>query len=190
LESSAAAGLGSDCGTIFLTDYIRKKFHLGLVTSSKFLIMIARILEATDLRDKVYGLLGLVSASIEDEIKVDVGKSIVAVYTDFSRCLLKYDENVELLEHAGILKSTVADLPSWCIDVSHGQEISRVTKLRVSFEAGRSESLLPCIGSFDVGSTERLLALLGWTVDCIAEFVESMAACLTGFGTTGTRKRP
>ena len=81
--------LASYCSTVSVIDSTRDNFHLGLFAPSYFLSRIARVIEASDLRDKVYGLLGLVPTSIQDEIKVDVGKSIVAVYADFRRSLLK-----------------------------------------------------------------------------------------------------
>jgi hypothetical protein len=93
----------------------------------------ARSLEVSYLRDKVYGVLGFIPKPIQDEIKVDVEKSIVAVYTEFSRSLLKYGENFELLKDSGVSSSAIADLPSWCIDFSQDKKLSRVIDMMAKF---------------------------------------------------------
>jgi hypothetical protein len=148
--------------------------HDGEYTyTSPALSTLAKRLEATDLRDKVYGILGLLPPPIQDKIEVDVGKSIVALYANFTRSLLEYDNSLELLERAGISNSSIADLPSWRIDVSQDEETLGITHPFAHFRAGRSKTLFPCIEYFDADSS-RLLTILGWKVDCITEVVQDM----------------
>jgi hypothetical protein len=166
-----AVELPANCSTICLTNEIREVLNSGKFCSGPFLSTITQNLEVTDLRDKVYGFLGLVPKLIQDEIEVDVGKSNVIVYTEFSRSLLKFDKSTGLLQRAGVASIEMAGLPSWCIDFSQNERNRRLTKTK-SFKAGRRKGLSPCIEFFDVGSSEPLLALSGWRVDCITEVVE------------------
>jgi hypothetical protein len=168
-----ATKLIKDCISISLANEVRECRRLGMFVKGFFLSSIARRLEATDLRDKEYGLLGLVPTQVQADIKVDVRKSIAAVYTDFSRSLLKYEDDLGLLAYAGLSSSTIADLPSWCIDFSQNKKLGRVMCM-TQFQAGRSESLLSCIDYLDTGSSEPLLTILGWKVDCINEVVHDM----------------
>jgi hypothetical protein len=111
-ESHLALKLSYNCATICITNLTREMLNLGQFCGEYFLGAIAGSLEVTDLRDKVYGVLGFVPKPIQDKIKVDVEKSIVAVYAEFSRSLLKYGENFELLKDSGVLSSAIANLPS------------------------------------------------------------------------------
>jgi hypothetical protein len=138
------------------------------------LIKLSQSLEATDLRDKVYGILGILPLPIQDKIEVNVEKSIVTVYADFTRALLEYGEELKFFEVVGISKSVIANLPSWSIDLSQKERIERITSILTDFRAGRSKSLLPCIEHFDANSSRPLLTILGWKADCVTEVVQDL----------------
>jgi hypothetical protein len=173
IDPYLAAVLRADGISICYTNDVRENRRLGRFFQGISLSTLARMLKATDLRDKAYGLLGLVPMQVQADINVDVGKSIVAVYTDFSRSLLKYENDLGLLECAGLSNSAIADLPSWCIDFSQSRKQCSVI-LTTQFQAGRSKNLLPCNEYLDAGSSGPLLTILGWKVDCINEVVKDM----------------
>jgi hypothetical protein len=175
LDLSLSIELGNVCTTIQYTHAARELLHEGrYIYNASALSSLAKMLEATDLRDKVYGILGLLPPAIQDKIEVDVGKSIIAVYADFTRGFLEYDNRLELLEEAGISNSCIEDLPSWCIDFSQGKKKVQITHPLVNFGAGKRKSLLPCIEYLDPGSSGPFLTLLGWKVDCITKVVKDM----------------
>jgi len=169
-ESHLALKLSNNCATICITNRTREMLNFGQFCGEYVLGNIARSLEVSDLRDKVYSVLGFIPKPIQDKIKVDVEKTIVAVYTEFSRSLLKYGENFELLKDSGVSSSAIADLRFWCIDFSQDKKLSRVIDMMAQFQAGRNYSLLPCIQAFD----GPLLTILGWKVDCINQVVQDM----------------
>lgn len=72
--------------------------------------------EATNPRDKVYALLGLVAEDERSRYQVDYSMSIEQVYSVTTKTMLKHDSTMEVLCLAGIDQRSTADLPSWCPD--------------------------------------------------------------------------
>ncbi|MCJ1457088.1 hypothetical protein MMC28_007454 [Mycoblastus sanguinarius] len=80
-------------------------------------ILICNSRKATDPRDQLYALLGLVADGLDNELNPDYRKSIQAVYTDTTRHLLTRDQRLAILKYAGIGYSrALPDLPSWVTD--------------------------------------------------------------------------
>ncbi|KAF2239752.1 hypothetical protein EV356DRAFT_109915 [Viridothelium virens] len=75
-------------------------------------------LDATDARDKVFALLGLVSSEAPryDLIRPDYTKSLEQVYQDFARYSITMDRTLEVLRIAGRTfhsANTLESLPTW-----------------------------------------------------------------------------
>lgn len=83
-----------------------------------FLLKRASSLLATDARDKLYGLLGLLNVKTPP-IPVDYGKSVVDVYTSAVSLLIQTTRRLDILTFGGIgnINNTARyDLPSWVPD--------------------------------------------------------------------------
>ncbi|MCJ1254925.1 hypothetical protein MMC24_002741 [Lignoscripta atroalba] len=72
---------------------------------------------ATDPKDKLYSLLGLVSDEVRQAIRVDYSPSysVTQTFTDVARYLAGTPYALSLLEHAGISRN-ISNLPSWVPD--------------------------------------------------------------------------
>jgi hypothetical protein len=82
----------------------------------------ARLLEASDPRDQIYGLVGLTNVKIIPDYK----KSIVEVYCDYIGAMLQCVKNIDWLSEAGIglFENNCKDSrPSW---IPHFWEISKI----------------------------------------------------------------
>ena len=82
-------------------------------------LQLTRTAEATDKRDKVYSILGLLKRSDRDAIRIDYSdrNSVLHVYTDIAKHCIGTPNAIRLLHHAGTL-SIVSNLPSWAPDWS------------------------------------------------------------------------
>lgn len=86
-------------------------------------MQLARRLEATDLRDKVYAFLGMFGEEVADEplLKVDYNLSVTDVYINLTIYFLQRLMCLDVLEFVNdmpIRKSSLGNLPSWAIDLT------------------------------------------------------------------------
>lgn len=75
--------------------------------------------DATDPRDKVYGVLGMVSPRASARLLPDYGKDIVDVYTDVVQYQLEtsgYEGKLDFLGADGLPEGGMTGLPSWLPD--------------------------------------------------------------------------
>lgn len=75
---------------------------------------------ATDPRDKVYAVLGLVSDRSIDTVIPDYTQPVRAVYQTATFNIINAESNLDILQRA-ITKSRRSGLPSWCLDFSTGE---------------------------------------------------------------------
>ena len=68
-ESHLALKLSNNCATICITNRTREMLNFGQFCGEYVLGNIARSLEVSDLRDKVYSVLGFIPKPIHDEIE-------------------------------------------------------------------------------------------------------------------------
>ena len=86
--------------------------------------------KATDLRDKVYGILGIVPYALLPDFSIDYRKSIARVYADMTISLMSISPKMPyltLLYTYPVLSASThlgKDVPSWTLDFS-GAEIDR-----------------------------------------------------------------
>ncbi len=78
---------------------------------------------ASNLRDKVYALRGLLNSNIKKGIIVDYNNSVERVYTDLAKHLLTAQPGLRVLSAVVLQhrKSSTLDLPSWVPDWSQRQ---------------------------------------------------------------------
>lgn len=73
----------------------------------------ARRTAATDLRDKIYGMLGLASDGQDFYQLVSYSKSVEATYEDFARYFVERGQGIEMLYQVDSRMSKTLDIPSW-----------------------------------------------------------------------------
>ena len=81
-------------------------------------VRLTRMAKATDLRDKVYGILALLPLKVSNEIEPDYRKDVTAaaVYTSLSEAYIKAEGSLNLIARTKTLGNITEDLPSWIID--------------------------------------------------------------------------
>jgi hypothetical protein len=116
--------------------------------------------ESGDPRDKVYGLLSLVSEDLRLGIRPNYGKEPAKVYADVTAALINHAGNLDIIcqspwrsfeqhESAGVFHvrkprlDSVGGLPSWAADFQVDGEVHLFAQ-RSIFSAGRSECQTPC----------------------------------------------
>ncbi len=83
------------------------------------LLLRSRNFKATDARDRVYGLRGLISERLLSELPVDYKKPVEHIYQDAVQFMLKHEEGVQLFAQFPLplsLGEKVASWPSWVPD--------------------------------------------------------------------------
>jgi len=77
----------------------------------------ARRLQATDPRDKIYGLLGISSGvDVSDQgIAIDYSKPIATVYRDFAQYIITSAQSYDLLSHASYSRRVPSWVPDWTV---------------------------------------------------------------------------
>jgi hypothetical protein len=114
---------------------------------SKLMDVLARFrgTEASDVRDKIYGLLGLVSGPID--IKVDYSLSAGDVFAGVSAAIFNLDGNLDLLcqgpWHSNG-ENRLKDLPSWAADFTLSSGETMLFGQRSIYNAGESFCKTPC----------------------------------------------
>ena len=125
-----------------------------------------RYTQATDPRDKIYALLGLMSATLD--IEVSYTKSVPDVYTDVARKLMTSQKNLDLLcqgpwelgqGDAESIYERRTDLPSWCPDFSNPGQSRIMFAQRQIFTADNGIGLT----KLDPSISDHSLTLKGWS---------------------------
>ena len=102
--------------------------------------------EATDPRDQVYGVLGMLPEALRSSLTIDVRLSHQVVYEDFAARYMAYFKCLALLHLASI---DATDLPSWVPDFLKDSEIDTSTERDPVLKAVLSA------GSDDYGLLQR-----------------------------------
>jgi hypothetical protein len=81
--------------------------------------------EATDVRDKVYGMVGLLKGSFRGFIlpEVDYVKTEFRIFEEFARCCVETTSTLWMLEITVPPRETHPHLPSWVPDLSHAGSV-------------------------------------------------------------------
>lgn len=113
-------------------------------------MQLARRLEATDLRDKVYAFLGMFGEEVADEplLQVDYNSSVTDVYINLTIYFLQRLMCLDVLEFVNDMptrKSRLGNLPSWAIDLTSPTDLD-LFDLGMDFNAG---------GAFELGTRTK-----------------------------------
>jgi hypothetical protein len=95
----------------------------------------SRNCSATDRRDKVYALLGLVNVEVASAITVDYSQTPCEVFTDIAIHLLKDKRRVDVLLHALCEQNDTAFVPSWVPrwDVKSSFEVGHLYRICLEY---------------------------------------------------------
>ena len=86
--------------------------HLNFRRSNMYrLLLLSRTVFATDPRDKVYGLLGLMEDSVATLIEPDYTDTVTNVYTSFTLATIKGTGSLDILRHSAFIEGS--STPSW-----------------------------------------------------------------------------
>lgn len=127
------------------------------------------LFQATDARDKIYGLLGLASDSDRLGIVPDYSKSVVEVYANVARALIA-DGKTTILSWCQQSQTRIERLPSWVPDFSSlirqpCGEFEQIGTTSFCASGNRIISPSPILRSAD----KNLLSLLGTRIGTVAE---------------------
>lgn len=146
-------------------------FNPNVEVSLDRLLNIVRRADATDKKDKVYSILGLLDPAVSADVNPDYSLSEQQVYTDFMRSIIKNSGRLDQIVFGGM--PTEEGWPSWVPDwrLSFGRHHIRYLRSRQAsgdlpakvrfLKNGRNGSLLACSGflvdTLD-GSTQSQIA--------------------------------
>jgi hypothetical protein len=120
---------------------------------------------ATDPRDKIYGVYGILEEmGIKDLPLIDYNNSVRQVYTEMTRACIVLDQSLRLLNEISAFPTT-AGLPSWVPDWADSTVLS---PLFTGLVHATKES--PCLYSFE--SNDRL-TLSGLVIDVLSSIAKS-----------------
>jgi Heterokaryon incompatibility protein (HET) len=134
------------------------------------LLKLVRRLDATDPRDKIYGVLGLIDATSSPLIEIDYAKSPGALYADTTKSLIEQKGRLAVLEEVEESHlSRHLGLPSWSPDWSKSHNQTDITCSPAFTERSALFSATyewAFQGGFDM--EKRLLMVEGVRLDTVA----------------------
>ncbi|KAF2162526.1 hypothetical protein M409DRAFT_27149 [Zasmidium cellare ATCC 36951] len=96
------------------------------------ILRLARKAQATNARDKVYGLLSLIDPSLSQPIHVDYRKTAGTVWTEFASVAIEMTGSLQILRHCSQPDHNRArDAPSWAPDLGNGNVALPFGKVRI-----------------------------------------------------------
>lgn len=112
-----------------LADHVANLIRLSESPSIDHVFNLARRSQATDPRDKVYGMLGLANEKIASFIKPDYSKSVEQVYTEFAVGLIRSCQKLDEVLSWCVFDEG-ATLPSWVPDWRIAHQRNHIQWLR------------------------------------------------------------
>ena len=88
------------------------------------LLLASRWSEQRDSRDKVYGILGLMDASIVHHVHPSYGLSVPEVYTDFAKAIIRSTNKLDIICQSRANPLKQQDCPSWVPDWRRQVQVS------------------------------------------------------------------
>ncbi|KAF2629366.1 hypothetical protein BU25DRAFT_409267 [Macroventuria anomochaeta] len=154
-----------------LANHVADLIRLDDTPSIDHIFNLARKSQATDPRDKVYGLLGLLPTRITSYLKPDYSKSVEEVYTDLAISLLRSCSRLdEVLSWCAFTEGST--LPSWVPDWTTSHQRNHLQWLRKR-EAGGNERPV-----WSLRNRGKSLCLRGVKVDRIESSSRSTSSIL------------
>jgi hypothetical protein len=100
----------------FVRSFRRSRSMKPAVDRAYFVLMRTRKFECTDVRDKMYAVLGLIDDVGELKLQPDYEMDVAKVYTQVTRAVIESSGSLDVLGSAGIVRKH--DVPSWVADWS------------------------------------------------------------------------
>ncbi|RFU29940.1 hypothetical protein B7463_g6383, partial [Scytalidium lignicola] len=133
-------------------------------------ILFSQTRDCTDIRDKVYGQLSLLTAPFRHSITPNYSKSTQEVYTEFTRAVLCTEEALEVLPFAGISNQKLIGFPSWVIDLAQGPRAVLAGYKR--FTAGIYEDMPDLLPRIHLHEDGHCLEVYGFEADEVLNIVQ------------------
>ncbi|KAH6849524.1 heterokaryon incompatibility protein-domain-containing protein [Alternaria alternata] len=127
------------------------------------LMHLVRRFDATDKRDKVYSMLGLLDPTMSRGIAPDYSRSVQEVYTGFMMSVVESSGGLDYIASAGI-HPTEKDWPSWVPDWRLTSTRHHIEYLRSRSAGGNLPTQVPLIKQ---GKRSTLLVCSGLQVDIV-----------------------
>ena len=148
LESKAdAADLPENFTKVALTGLVRLQ-HLQLLRHAvvesencmdlRSILTRIRMAEATDPKDRVYGILGLIDPCVTALITVDYTLSLEDIYTQFVIAVIQSTGKLDVILSHGNVNVSQRMLPSWVPDWTEGLAISWEMSPKTPYRADRN----------------------------------------------------
>lgn len=135
------------------------------------LLRLTRKYNATDPRDKVFALHGVVTDPGSIGAAVDYSKTLEEVYTDVAVHELMQKKTLFCLANAGISpRPENPKLPSWVADWSHDNERKSIIAAGAKFNADRGSPPI-----LSISDDRKILTVRGFVFDTIAELNRVLA---------------
>lgn len=118
----------------------RKVYGIDSPLYTLFLMRLSRNKLATDPKDRVYGVLGLLPARIRREIRVDYRLPIKDIYIDIVEMIMMRSRSLDVLCESIHFPPQIssASLPSWVPDWSYDPTTQSLASFSLSFSASEA----------------------------------------------------
>jgi hypothetical protein len=148
-----------------LVDITRKNFR------KRSLEMFETVFEykpmsASDPRDLIYGLLGIVDEKESRNIEIDYSKPVARVYIDFTKRMILDSERLDILAEVNNVDPNMDGLPSWVPDLS--KPIGGHTVLQPVHSAYWDASK-PTTAHYSFPGEDNVLVMEGLNIGCIRQ---------------------
>ena len=103
--------LWANLNTVYEIQVLQDRYLNSQRSNMYRLLLLSRTVFATDPRDKVYGLLGLMEESVAKLIEPDYTDTVTNVYNSFTLATIKGTGSLDILRHSAFTEGS--SLPSW-----------------------------------------------------------------------------
>jgi hypothetical protein len=125
------------------------------------LLDLVRQADATDPRDKVYSILGLIDPAISADVDPDYSLPVQQVYTDFMIAIINQTKSLDQILYGGIPSEKMRLWPSWVPD----SRLPFVRRHNQYLETRKASGLLPARVKFCKKGERCVLICHGFRVD-------------------------
>lgn len=157
----------------------RITYHQGTMEHKQYFLALTSLLremrerEATDPRDKVYGLLSIAIGPSESRLRPDYAKDWPEVYTDTTKLMIAHYKKLTILKLVEVKSRMETRIPSWVPDLRSSDQLNFTYQPRLII---RPEDVYRSAGNTFIISRSigdaKLLALRGLYVGLITSISE------------------
>ncbi|KAI3397134.1 hypothetical protein diail_11195 [Diaporthe ilicicola] len=117
----------------------REPFGLGDFHYTLHLMRLSRTKLATDPKDRVYGILGVLPRGLRPEVRVDYSLTVKEIYIDFMEWWMKASRSLNIICDSIHFPPQIssANLPSWVPNWSYDPTTQSLASLPMNFAASR-----------------------------------------------------